>query len=118
MWSRGWFSWSRPAVVFLGDSNSGGKIKFGTERGTLGSALPGSNIFCPAFGDLPPPESAVYNGVSDVAISIRKNDLKDESGDPDALINGHVLIRKNYYTSISCSTRILTWNFTSSSNIY
>ena len=51
-------------IVLLGDSNSGGKIKFGQGKGTLGAALPGSDTFQATVEDLPEPET--FNDISDL----------------------------------------------------
>ena len=89
----------RTKVLLLGDSNSGGKIKFGTERGTLGGALPGSNVFCAKIEELPAADSQVFEGVSDIVLSVGTNNLKLATTEPDDLI-------KTTYTYVKEVTRV------------
>ena len=81
----------------LGDSNSGGKIRFGEDRGTLGRALPGTCEFCPKFEDLPSPDSPLFNNVSDLVLSVGTNNLKLDLSDPEPL----ALQMYNYVKSIA-----------------
>ena len=53
----------------------------------MGRALPGAGHFHPNIEDLPPPNSEVFSGVSDVIISVGTNDLKHPSSEPDAIAN-------------------------------
>ena len=64
----------------MGDSNFAGKVKFGTERGTLGAALPGSEKFCAKVENLPATEELV--DCTDVVIAVGTNDLKNRQTDP------------------------------------
>ena len=73
-------------ILLLGDSNSGGKIRFGDERGTLGRALPGSCNYCPKFEDLPPLDSPLFGNVSDLVLSVGTNNIKAGSCDPESLV--------------------------------
>ena len=73
-------------VLLLGDSNSGGKIRFGEERGTLGRALPGTCEFRPKLEDLPAPDSPSFRSVSDIVISVGTNNLKTPDSDPESLV--------------------------------
>ena len=70
-------------IVLLGDSNSGGKIKFGQGKGTLGAALPGSDIFTPTVENLPDPDT--LNGISDLILAVGTNNLKLDSCIPEDL---------------------------------
>lgn len=85
-------------VLLLGDSNSGGKVRFGEDRGTLGRALPGSGHFHPTLEDLPPPSSPVFNAVSDVILSVGTNNIKLPSTDPEQLV-------KRTYSYVQSVTR-------------
>ena len=73
-------------ILLLGDSNSGGKVRFGEDRGTIGRALPGVGHFHPTLEDLPPPHSPVFERVSDVIISVGTNNLKLPSTDPEEIV--------------------------------
>ena len=84
-------------VLLLGDSNSGGKIKFGSEQGTLGRALPGSDQYCPKFEDLPNLDSPLLQNVSDVVLAVGTNNLKIFSCDPEELV-------KNTYSYVKAVT--------------
>ena len=84
-------------ILLLGDSNSGGKIRFGEDRGTLGRALPGTCEFCPKFEDLPSPDSPLFNNVSDLVLSVGTNNLKLDLSDPEPL----ALQMYNYVKSIA-----------------
>ena len=84
------FGWS-PSVVtdikvkLLGDSNFSNKIKFGSERGTMGSSLPGSSQFCAKIEDLPAlgvPAPGELNDCSDVVLGVGTNNLKLADADP------------------------------------
>ena len=74
-------------VLLLGDSNSGGKVRFGQDKGTLGRALPGAGHFHPTIEDLPPPNCEVFSEVSDVIISVGTNNFKLPSSEPEAIAN-------------------------------
>lgn len=74
------------SIQLLGDSNSGGKLKFGSGRGTLGEALPGVNNYCPKMGDLPPPDSPAFADKTDVVLAVGTNDLKDPNCRPEIII--------------------------------
>ena len=63
-------------IALIGDSNSAGKLKFGEEKGTLGSALLGAHVFCPIVEEIPSPDSEIYGGASDIIIAVGTNDLK------------------------------------------
>ena len=67
-------------IKLLGDSNYSGKVKFGSERGTLGSALPGNSQFCAKIGDLPTSEE--LTDCSDIVLAVGTNDLKASDSDP------------------------------------
>ena len=84
-------------ILLLGDSNSGGKIKFGQEKGTLGRALPGFSEFCPKLENLPPSDSPLYNSVSDVMISVGTNNIKTNSSDPETMVK----LIYNYVKSVT-----------------
>ena len=62
-------------IVLLGDSNSGGKIKFGQGKGTLVAALPGSDTFKATVEDLPEPET--FNDISDLILAVGTNNKLD-----------------------------------------
>ena len=80
-------------ILLLGDSNSGGKLKFGRGKGTLGEALPGVNEYIVKVGQLPPPDSAAFTDKTDVVIAVGTNDLKEADCNPDILIQQlHVYI--------------------------
>lgn len=79
-------------ILMLGDSNSGGKIKFGDGMGTLGRALPGTCNYCPKFEDLPSFDSPILQDVSEVVLSVGVNNLKVNTCDP-----GDLVIRMNTY---------------------
>ena len=70
----------------LGDSNSGGKVRFGEDRGILGRALPGAGHFHPTLEVLPPPNSPAFDRVSGVIISVGTNNLKLASTDPEKIV--------------------------------
>ena len=74
-------------VLLLGDSNSGGKVRFGQDKGTLGRALPGAGHFHPTIEDLPPPNCELFSEVSDVIISVGTNSFKLPSSEPEAIAN-------------------------------
>ena len=82
-------------ILLLGDSNSAGKIKFGQERGTMGSALPGSSEFCPKFEDLPPFDSNRFENISDVVLSVGTNNIKSETCEAETLVKDmHNYVKK------------------------
>ena len=64
-------------ILLLGDSNSGGKVKFGQGKGTLGAALPGDSIFVPKVDQLIEPQDDVFNNISDLVVAVGTNDLKE-----------------------------------------
>ena len=72
-------------ILLLGDSNSGGKLKFGEGKGKLGAALPGKDEFCAKFENLPAPDSALFNNTSDIVLAVGTNNLKSQSSDPSTL---------------------------------
>lgn len=74
------------SVILCGDSNSGEKLKFGEGKGTLGAALPGDNMYCPKFRDLPPTDSSTFENRSDIVLAVGTNELKSEGSDPRALV--------------------------------
>ena len=74
-------------IFLLGDSNSGGKVRFGQDKGTLGRALPGAGHFHPTIENLPPPNCEVFSGVSDVIISVGTNNFKLQNSEPEAIAN-------------------------------
>ena len=89
--SSGEDSWSPSGtpginIKLLGDSNSAGKLKFGTGRGTLGNALPGSDYFAATVADLPDPSDSSFSDVSDVIVAVGTNDLRNSECDPAALV--------------------------------
>ena len=65
-------------ILLLGDSNSGGKIKFGSGKGTLGAALPGKETFTAKVDLLPDPEPSLLNDVSDLVLAVGTNNLKED----------------------------------------
>ncbi|KAL5257678.1 hypothetical protein ACHWQZ_G012561 [Mnemiopsis leidyi] len=85
----GWSPAGNPGikVKLLGDSNSAGKIKFGSGKGTLGSALPGSDLFVATVNDLPVPAQSheLFSDASDVVIAVGSNNLKNPECDPTLL---------------------------------
>ena len=85
-------------ILLLGDSNSGGKVRFGQDKGTLGRALPGAGHFHPTIEDLPPPNCEVFSGVSDVIISVGTNNFKLQNSEPEA-------IAKQLYTYVQSISR-------------
>ena len=66
-------------ILLLGDSNSGGKIKFGSGKGTLGAALPGKETFTAKVDLLPEPEPSLLNDVSDLVLAVGTNNLKEDN---------------------------------------
>ena len=72
-------------VLLIGDSNSAGKIKFGTARGTLGKSLPGSSLFIPEHQQFPEPDSVQLRNYSDIVIATATNDLAKSACDPAIL---------------------------------
>ena len=64
-------------IALFGDSNSGGKIKFGEGKGTLGAALPGKDVFTAKLENLPDPQSDDLADVSDLVTAVGTNDLKE-----------------------------------------
>lgn len=91
-------------VKLLGDSNYSNKIKFGSERGTMGSALPGSSQFCAKIEDLPAPGDLV--NCSDVVLGVGTNNLKQADADP--LAAAQALYRKlSSYRSELPNTRLI-----------
>ena len=74
-------------VLLLGDLNSGGKVRFGQDKGTLRRALPGAGHFHSTIEDLPPPNCEVFSEVSDVIISVGTNNFKLPSSEPEAIAN-------------------------------
>lgn len=75
------------SIILYGDSNSGGKLKFGEGKGTLGAALPGENKYCPKFRDLPPTSSPSFENRSDIVLAVGTNELKSEASNPTALVS-------------------------------
>ena len=65
---------NRRSTLLLGDSNSG-MLKFGMERGTFGSSIPGDKLFVPTIDDIDP-VSAV--GYSNVLILCGINDIRSK----------------------------------------
>ena len=63
------------------------KLRFGQDKGTSGRALPGAGNFYPNIEDLPPPNSEVFSGVSDVIISVGTNYFKLPSSEPEVIAN-------------------------------
>ena len=57
-------------ILLLGDSNSAGKIKFGTGKGKLGAALPGTSTFCAKYENLTTPASDEFANVSDLVLAV------------------------------------------------
>ena len=116
-------------VILIGDSNSAGKLKFGTGKGTLGAALPGSHAFSATVDDMPPPTSEIYSGCSDIIVAVGTNTLKEENCEPENLVRktfDHVknLVKSNpsahiflpgvlptCSTSVSINNRISKYNY-------
>ena len=73
-------------ILLLGDSNSGGKIKFGSGKGTLGAALPGKETFTAKVDSLPEPEPPLLDNVSDLVLAVGTNDLKEDDCIPSDLV--------------------------------
>jgi hypothetical protein len=82
-------------ILLLGDSNSGGKIKFGSGKGTLGAALPGKETFVAKLESLPIPETSLLSNVSDLVIAVGTNSLKEDNCVPaDLARNTYSYIKK------------------------
>ena len=108
--SRDETGWSPSPVVevnvkLLGDSNYSGKLKFGTERGTLGSALPGASSFCPKIENLPQSEDLV--DFTDIVLAVGTNDLKCNRADPTASARALYSVIKKYRADLPNSRIIL-----------
>ena len=101
----GWSPAGSPGikVKLLGDSNSAGKIKFGSGKGTLGSALSGSDIFVASVDDLlvPAQSQELFSDASDVVIAVGTNNLKNPGCDPTSLV-------KQLYDYIKTVTSLYT----------
>ena len=91
-------------VRLYGDSNSGGKVKFGEGQGTLGAALPGSAKFVPTVDQLPEPGvDASLNEVSDLVIAVGTNNLKNGSCSPaDLAKSTYSYVKKVHKAHPSC----------------
>lgn len=103
----GWSPAGNPGikVKLLGDSNSAGKIKFGSGKGTLGSALPGSDLFVATVNDLPVPAQSheLFSDASDVVIAVGSNNLKNPECDPTLLVKqlyDYIKLVTSSYTSL------------------
>ena len=86
-------------ICLLGDSNSGGKLKFGEGKGKLGAALPGKDTFVATLDQLPDPEDAIFDNVSDLVIAVGTNDLKRDSSNPVSLAKSTYSYVKSFMTS-------------------
>lgn len=69
-------------ILLIGDSNSANKLKFGSGIGTLGAALPGSDIFCATLEALPNTQDDIFTGKSDVVLAVGTNSLKVDNSNP------------------------------------
>ena len=69
-------------ILLIGDSNSANKLKFGSGKGTLGAALPGSDIFCAKLEELPNTQDNIFNGKSDLVLAVGTNSLKVDNSNP------------------------------------
>ena len=82
-------------ILLFGDSNSGGKIKFGSGKGTLGAALPGKETFTAKLDLLPEPEHSLLNDVSDLVLAVGTNNLKEDDCVPaDLARNTYSYVKK------------------------
>lgn len=72
-------------ILVQGDSNSSGKIHFGSRKGKLGAALPGSSSFCAKLGDLRPVED-LPDDLTDMVIAAGTNDLRQTGSNPAELV--------------------------------
>ena len=80
-----------PKVLLLGDSNFSGKIKFGTEQGTLGAALPGSSEWCPKVVSLPDPKKV--GTATHIIIATGLNDMVQQDT-PEQVLNNLITFIK------------------------
>ena len=116
-------------VILIGDSNSAGKLKFGTGKGTLGAALPGTHAFSPTVDDIPRPSAEIYSGCSDIIVAVGTNNLKEENCNPETLVrktfdhvknlsksnpSAHIFlpgVLPTCSTSVSINDKILKYNY-------
>lgn len=85
-------------IALIGDSNSANKLKFGSGKGTLGAALPGSGIFSAKLEELPSTQDDIFTGKSDVILAVGTNSLKVENSHP-------VELAKSMYNYVKALTR-------------
>ena len=72
-------------IAILGDSNITGKVLFGSEKGTLGPALPGESRFIPTIPDLPIIDRDSLTNFSALVVAVGTNSLIKPEAVPSAL---------------------------------
>ena len=91
-------------IKLLGDSNYSGKIKFGTDRGTLDAALPGTSQFCAKIEDSP--DLGELTDCTDVVLAVGTNNLKLNDSDPTSCAQAVYRKLKQYRRDLP-NTRII-----------
>ena len=72
-------------IMILGDSNITGKVFFGSEKGTLGPALPGESRFIATIPDLPIIDRDSLANFSTLVVAVGTNSLIKPEAAPSAL---------------------------------